>query len=252
MEKFKKFVETIEILRGPNGCPWDKKQTLKSMKGNLLEETYEVIEAIDNDNWEELKSELGDLLLQVVFLSNIAKEKGKFNIEDVIVGIDDKMKRRHPHIFSDLENNLTADEVLRNWEKIKKDEDIHRDRESLLDGIPESFPALLKAEKVQKKVARVGFDWDSYEEIIEKVEEELEELKIEVNNSTNKIEEEMGDLLFTVVNLSRYLKINPELCLDKAVTKFKDRFKYIEEKCDIMDTDREKLNKLWEESKKRD
>ncbi|WP_418964689.1 nucleoside triphosphate pyrophosphohydrolase [Cetobacterium sp.] len=250
MKKFDDFVEIIKKLREPDGCPWDREQTLESLKPHLLEETYEVLEAMD-EGGEKLKGELGDLLLQVVFQSNICEEKGEFKIEDVIDSISEKMIRRHPHVFENDTDIKTSDEVLINWEKIKKEEKEHADRTSILDGVPKGMPALLRAEKLQKKASKIGFDWNEIHGVIDKVEEEIDELRDEVMvGNEEKAKEELGDLFFALVNLSRHLGVNPELCLNAASDKFEKRFRYVETHCNLKEATLEEMDKVWEESKK--
>lgn len=251
MKEFNEFVETIKKLRSPEGCPWDREQTMESLKPYLLEESYEVIDAMEKGG-EELKGELGDLLLQIVFQSIIAEEKKEFTIKDVVEKINEKMIRRHPHVFQDKNIAKNTEEVLVNWEKIKKEEKEHKDRKSILDGIPKSFPALLRAEKLQKKASKVGFDWKKVDDVKEKVVEEIEEFLMELEkNSREKMEEELGDLMFSLVNLARHLKINPEICLNKASDKFEKRFKYVEEKCDFSKkVEIDEMEKYWNEAKK--
>lgn len=249
MRKFQDFVEIIEILRGPNGCPWDREQTLESLKPYLLEEAYEVMEAMD-DGGNNLKGELGDLLLQIVFQSSISKEKNEFTVDDVIDSICEKMIRRHPHVFGDLSNDITTDEVLVNWEEIKSKEKEHEERKSILDGIPKGLPALSRAEKIQKKVSKEGFDWNNIKDVLGKVKEEIIELEDEINlNNYEKMEEELGDLYFSIVNLSRHLKINSELALNKANKKFEKRFRYVEKNCNLKESSLEKMEELWKEAK---
>ena len=250
MRNLEKLVDIIEKLRGPNGCPWDREQTLQTLKPYLLEETYEVLEAMD-EGGEKLKGELGDLLLQIVLQSSISKENGEFTIEDVIESISQKMIRRHPHVFKKRDSEIKTEEVLINWEKIKRKEKEHEERKSILDGVPSNFPALLRAEKLQKKASKVGFDWSKKEDVMIKLEEELEELKEEIKaKNSNKIEEELGDVFFTLVNLARHLKINPEICLNKASNKFEKRVRHIEKNCEIENTTLEIMNKFWDEVKK--
>ncbi len=250
MKKFDKLVEIIKKLREPNGCPWDREQTLESLKPHLLEETYEVLEAMD-EGGEKLKGELGDLLLQIVFQSNICEEKGEFKIDDVIDSISEKMIRRHPHVFGKKVEIKTSDEVLVNWEKIKKEEKEHVERASILDGVPKGMPALLRAEKLQKKASKVGFDWSEVHGVIDKVEEEIGELRHEImSGDEEKAKEELGDLFFALVNLSRHLGVNPELCLNEASNKFERRFRYVEKNCDLEEATLEQMDRLWEESKK--
>ncbi|MGL4977749.1 MAG: nucleoside triphosphate pyrophosphohydrolase [Cetobacterium sp.] len=250
MQKFDELIQIIKKLRAPDGCPWDREQTLETLKPHLLEETYEVLEAMDKGG-NELMGELGDLLLQVVFQSNICEEKGEFSIEDVVQSISEKMIRRHPHVFGGLTDIKTSEEVLVNWDKIKKTEKEHKDRASILDGVPKGLPALLKAEKIQKKVSKVGFDWPEIYGVLDKVEEEINELRDEIVAGNKKMaEEELGDLFFALVNLSRHLEINPEVCLNLASDKFEKRFRYVEGKCDFENTTLEELDELWKEAKK--
>lgn len=249
MKEFDRLVEIMEILRGENGCEWDKKQTIHSLKEYLLEETYETLEAMENGG-EGLKGELGDLLLNIVFQAQISKEQKQFEIEDVLTHINEKLIRRHPHIF-ESEKKLTPEEVKVQWDKIKKDEKEHRHRKSILDGIPKNFPPQLKSEKIIKKVTAVGFSWDSYEGVLKKIEEELEELKVELKNrEKEKIGDELGNLLFSVINLSNYLGYNSSELLERTNKKFEKRFRYIEEKCDIESSDIETMEKYWQEAKK--
>ncbi len=233
MKEMKKVLEIMEILRGENGCNWDKKQTHESLLPYVIEETYEVVDALEKKDFDSLKEELGDLLFQIVFHSQLAKEAGKFEFIDILESLSQKLISRHPHVFGNPEN-LTSEEVLENWDKLKAKENLIKgvQLESILDGIPRSLPALAKAEKLQQKAAKVGFDWQRPEEIVEKIEEELEELKQELNNSKKnfqRVEEELGDLLFAVVNLSRFLKLSSELALRKANEKFELRFKKMEQ-----------------------
>jgi tetrapyrrole methylase family protein / MazG family protein len=256
-QALEKLVKTIETLRGPNGCLWDKEQTHESLKNNLIEETYEVIDAIDSKDSSKLKEELGDLLLHVIFHSNLAKEEKQFDIYDVINGITEKMVHRHPHVFGDTKVKNT-EEILDRWEKTKFKE--KTSRKSITDGIPNHFPALLKANKLQKKVAKVGFNWKVIDDVIKKIEEELEEVK-EAHNEKYAIEtikEEIGDLLFATVNFARFLNICPEEALNTTIDKFKKRFAYIEKNIkpkynkDIFNADLDEMENLWNEAKKYD
>ncbi len=246
-----KFEELVNIMRRlRRECPWDKKQTHDSIKAATIEEAYEVIEAIDDKNYEELKGELGDLLLHIVFHSAIAEEAGKFTIDEVIEGISQKLIRRHPHIFG----NVTAEtgkEIERNWETIKLEEG----RSSVLEGIPRVLPELHKAFRIQEKASKVGFDWENKDDVWAKVLEEIDELKkAEKEKNKEQIENEIGDLFFSLVNYARFLGINPENALRKTNEKFIKRFQYIEKRLKesgkkITDSNLEEMDKYWEESK---
>ena len=246
--------EILEVLRSPKGCPWDREQTHSSLKTSLLEETYEVLEALELENMDLLCEELGDLLLQIVFHSQIAKENYHFSLKNVLKSINEKMIRRHPHVFADKIVNNTS-EVLHNWEQIKMKEKSskHNAPKGLLDNITKTLPALMQAAKVQEKAARVGFDWDDISEVWDKLLEEVNELK-EAKNDEEK-SEELGDVLFAVVNLSRFMKVDSEVALLKTVQKFKRRFKYIEKQVelsgkDITEFSLTELDAFWEEAKK--
>ena len=231
-------------------CPWDRKQTYESLKKYLIEETYEVIDAIDKKDWEALKEELGDLLLQPVFHATIAEEEGKFNIDDVVDHLCKKLIERHPHVFGE-EEAKTAEEVLKNWEKRKLEK-----RSSVLEGVPKHLPALMRAEKLQKKAAKVGFDWRNIEEVKEKVNEEWNEFQKAIESGNKgEIEHEFGDLLFALVNLARFLNIDPEEALQKANERFIKRFSYVERKVKESGKPWEEftlgeLNRFWEEAKR--
>jgi len=254
------FVGLVEImarLRGEGGCPWDREQTPETIKPYLIEETYEVLEAIDEQDPEKLKEELGDLMLQVVFHARMAEETGAFAIGDVLAAINDKLVRRHPHVFGDRKAE-TAQEVLFNWEQIKQTE---RRREkgqaSLLDGVPREMPALLRAHRLQEKASRVGFDWKEAQEVFRKVEEELAELRAAMEGqAADRVEAELGDLLFALVNLSRFLAVNPEEALRKTIARFIARFRYIEEELarrgrSLRQATLEEMDALWAEAKER-
>lgn len=250
---FLKLVEIMEKLRGPEGCPWDKKQTTSSLKPYLLEETYEVLEAIDENSPISLKEELGDLLFQIIFHSQIAKEKNDFNLAEVCEEISKKLIRRHPHVFSG-EKVASLEEISRNWEKIKAEEK-QNSQKSILSEIPPSLPSLLRAYKIGKKVSYVGFDWKDATGVLEKFQEEWKELQeaIEKENP-QEIEDEFGDVLFTLSNLSRFLKINPEEALRRACKKFERRFIYLEEKIrlqnkELQSCSLEEMEKFWSEAK---
>ena len=225
MNELYKLVEVMKKLRSPGGCPWDREQTHETLKPYLLEETYEVLSAIDMHDDDELKEELGDLLLQIVFHAQLADEEHRFSIDDVAESIVQKLIRRHPHVFGEIKVN-GSEEVLQNWEKIKKGEG----KKSALDGVPSSLPALLKARRVQEKAKRVGFDWDNARGAFEKVVEEIHELKHAIDEAkTENVEEEIGDLLFSLVNVSRFVGVDAEDALRKTIQKFMARFQYIEE-----------------------
>ena len=248
MNNFNKLIKIVKTLRSPNGCDWDKEQTHESLTPYLLEETYEVIEAIDNKNYDALKEELGDLMLHVIFQADLAAEKNKFSIEDSIDSINKKLINRHPHIFGDKKNkNLQKG----NWESQKQKE---KKRDSILDGVPISLPALLKARRIQEKAASVGFDWDKKEQVFNKIEEEINELK-EALSTNIGIEEELGDVLFTIVNLSRHLNLDPEKTLKLSIEKFSRRFKSIEKelkekKIKMENLSLNELDEIWNKNKK--
>lgn len=247
--KFNEFVDIVKRLR--KECPWDKEQSNDSIKAATLEEAYEVVHAIDDNDFDELKKELGDLLLHVVFHTIIAEESGHFTIDEVINSISEKMIRRHPHIFSDVEVNNSND-VKKNWETIK----LAEGRSSVLDGLPSAMPALLRAHRMQEKASKVGFDWNNKKDVWDKVVEEINELQeIEDTVLQDKIEEEFGDILFALTNYSRFLNINPENALRKACNKFEKRFRFIEQKLDdkgshITKSNLEEMETYWNESKR--
>ncbi len=254
-KQFDKLVKIMKQLRGKNGCPWDRKQNFKSLRMNVIEEAYETVDAINKKNFKKLKEELGDLLLQVVFLSEIAEEKNKFNVNDVIKEVSDKLIRRHPHIFGNIKVH-SASEVLSNWEEIKHKEKSKKEQKYILNDIPEILPALLKAYKTQNKAKRFGFSWKDVNEAIKKFKEEEKEFLTAIkNNKKSKIEEEFGDLLFSLVNIGIYYKINPEESLNKSIKKFKNRFNKLEnilkrKKINLKDLSYTEKLKLWKEIKK--
>ena len=255
MSSFKELKEIMKILLGPGGCPWDREQTHESLKPYLIEEAYEAVEAIDSGSDEHLAEELGDVLLQVVFHASLAERDGRFTIDDVVRGIIDKLKRRHPHVFGDVVAE-DSDQVIRNWEEIKRREKReHREGGSVLDGLPKDLPALIKARRIQEKVSRVGFDWERSEEVMLKIEEELNELKeASMNDDREAIEEELGDLLFAVANLARFVSLCPEDALKKTIDKFRKRFQYIERElpkrgAKLGEASLEEMDSLWEEVK---
>ena len=256
-ELFTELVEIMARLRGENGCPWDREQTSESIKPYLVEETYEVLEAIDEQDPVKLREELGDLMLQIVFHAQMAEEVGSFTLADVLAGINDKLRRRHPHVFGDVKAE-TAQEVLFNWEQIKKAErQKARGQASLLDGVPRELPALLRAHRLQEKASRVGFDWKEAHEVLLKVEEEFAELRTAMQGqAAEEVEAELGDLLFSLVNLSRFLAVNPEEALRKTIARFIARFRYIEEELSrrggsLRQATLQELDALWAEAKTR-
>ena len=228
-EKFQRLVALMARLRGPDGCPWDREQTFDTIKSYLLEETYEVIDAIDRRDWNELAAELGDLQLQVVFFSQMAAEEGHFTIEDVLDGISDKLVRRHPHVFGG-ESAATATQVLKRWNELKAEEKGPQGPGALLDNVPRAVPALLEALQITSRASLVGFDWPSIEGLLEKLDEELREFHEarQDGGGRDRIEEELGDLLFVLVNIARHLKFDQELALRKTNAKFRRRFAAVE------------------------
>jgi XTP/dITP diphosphohydrolase/ATP diphosphatase len=246
-------VAIMARLRGPGGCPWDREQTFDTIKRYTLEETYEVFDAIERRAWPELKDELGDLLLQVLFYAQMAAEAGYFTIEDVAVGLNAKLIRRHPHIFGDVKAEDTAT-VLKNWDEIKREEKKAggADKASLLGDIPRSMPAMMEAGKLGSRAAKVGFDWPDAAGLFEKLDEEIGELGNEIGKpavDSSLVEGELGDLLFTVVNLARHLKVDPESALRTANAKFRRRFEAMEREVGGQDALKsrtpEELEELW-------
>jgi len=221
-EKFEELINVVAKLRAPDGCVWDREQTHESITHGFVEELYEFIEAVEDKDVKTMKEELGDLCLHVVFQVQIAKEEGEFDMAEVLDGIIKKLIRRHPHVFSDAKVK-NSKEVIQNWEEIKKGE--KEERKSVVDGIPRHLPALSKAHKLQKKVKKVGFDWENIEDVLLKVEEELKELREAIKEKDKEhITEELGDLLFSVVNVSRFVDVQPEQALHGTVKKFMNRF----------------------------
>ena len=248
------LINIMSALRGEKGCPWDREQTMESLKPFIVEEAYEVLEAIDEKNPEDVKEELGDLLFQIVFQCQIAKEKGDFDMADVIEKIGKKMIARHPHVFGDADYKTSA-EVLVHWEAQKKREG--KQRESLLEGVPRTLPSLLRAHRLQDRAARVGFDWDKVGDVMKKLDEEIGEFKeaMEKNNE-DAIEEELGDVLFMLVNISRFIGVNPEDALRKTISKFISRFRYIEMAAadsgrTLSDMTLAEMDALWDEAKEK-
>ena len=246
---FKRLLDIMDELR--EKCPWDKKQTLESLRKLTIEETYELADAIVENDLDELKGEIGDIMLHMVFYSKIADEKGAFDITDVLNGICDKLVHRHPHIYGDVEV-ADEEEVKANWEQLK----LKEGKTSVLQGVPKSLPAMVKANRIQEKARGVGFDWDNKEQVWAKVQEELDELKVEVdaNADINRIEDEMGDVLFSVINYARFIDIDPETALERTNKKFIKRFQFLESKVKEQGKELSKMtlgemDVLWEEAK---
>src|SRR5436190_1469143 len=289
-ERFERAVSIMARLRGPGGCPWDREQTFDSIKPYTLEEAYEVVEAIDNRDWDELPGELGDLLLQVLFYSQMAHEDSRFSIDDVLDRLSNKLVHRHPHVFGDVTAETSAD-VLRNWETIKAEEKKRleagggktaqpQNPDSALAGVSSSMPALLEAHKLSSRAAHVGFDWPQIEGLFDKLEEETAELKTELKNIPtsfgvsakgvagsgkvavpehvhHRLEEEVGDLFFVIVNIARYLSLDPESSLKKTNRKFKRRFQWMEERLRAsgrtpQQATLDELETLWQKAKQQE
>ena len=254
-EQLTKLIETFKSLRDPkNGCAWDKEQTFKSIASCSIEEAYEVADAIEREDFQALKSELGDLLFQVVFHAEMADEKELFDLTDVITELNDKLIRRHPHVFSN-KSAISANESLSIWENIKAEERKELKYSSLMDDVPKNLPSLIRAKKLQKRAARIGFDWLESKQVMAKIEEEVQELQIEhdVNNKAN-ISEEIGDILFTIVNLSRHFDLDPEDIMRKSNLKFENRFRAMENyaernKISLENMNLEELESIWQKIK---
>lgn len=253
-----KLIVVMKLLRDKEkGCPWDLEQNFQTIAKCTLEEAYETVDAIERNDMEDLKEELGDLLLQVVFHAQMADEEGLFNFDDVAAIITEKMVRRHPHIFGDVDAD-TADKVLQNWEEIKKQERKDKKQDtSILDNLPHAFPSLLRAEKIHKRVVKEGFDWDDQSGMLDKIEEEINELKVEIKQKNNaNIEEEFGDLLFMMTRFGMSLDVSPEEALRKANMKFEKRFRLLEQfiqedNLSMKDMDINQLNAYWDKAKKK-
>src|SRR5215467_14427543 len=263
-KRFEKLVEIMSTLRGPNGCPWDKEQDFNSLKPMLVEEVYEVLEAIDLKDFDAVAEELGDLLLHIVFQAQLGKEDQTFDINTVIQKISDKLVRRHPHVFANQSAGTSA-EVIKNWEAIKAQEKAEKlnkrspQQRSLLEGIPSKLPAIHEAHQISARAARVGFDWPDIEGVFEKLQEEVLELKEVIAEDAgdpkrDRIEDEIGDLLFVIVNIARYLKIDSESALKRANRKFKSRFQWMENELTrqgrtIEETNLDEMEALWQRAK---
>ncbi|MBS3818613.1 nucleoside triphosphate pyrophosphohydrolase [bacterium] len=250
-EKFKRLVEIMDILRSDEGCPWDKAQDEKSITNYFLEEVYEAVEALEKEEVSSVAEELGDVLMEIVFLARIFEEKGEFNIGEVLEGINQKMVRRHPHVFGSKQVK-DAGEVSSEWEKQKREE---KERGSLLEGISKSSPALFTAFKMGALVSSYGFDWKQVSEVLNKAQEEMDEMEKAIpTQNREQISQEIGDMLFSLVQLSRHLNINPELALRQTNQKFIRRFQYIEKKLkekgkSLAESNLEEMDRIWEESK---
>ena len=250
--QFEELVKIVSELRAPNGCPWDREQTNQSLLPYFIEEAYELIESVDEKNWKNVKEELGDLLLHVVFQGSIAEQDGKFQLVESLITVNEKLISRHPHVFGDAQ----ADEAFhakQNWEAAKHKE---KGRDSRLDGVPKNLPALVRAQRLQQKASYAGFDWDKVEQVWEKIHEEILELKeAQLSNNKKHIEEEIGDVIFAVVNLARFLDISAENSLRKTNKKFINRFKKVEERIkeqgkEIDDATLEEMDSIWNEAKR--
>lgn len=254
---FEQLRNIMARLRAPDGCPWDREQTHQSIKDCLLEETYEFLEAVESGDPEHMREELGDLLLQVVFHAQMASEAGTFDLDGVIHELSDKLVRRHPHVFGTTEVS-GSDEVVVNWEAIKNTEAGKESRKSRMDGIPNTYPALLRAKKLQVRAAKDGFDWPSPEPVWEKLDEETREVHEAIaEGDADHLEDEIGDLLFVAVNLARKLSVDPEIALQRANRKFESRYRRMESLIEaqgqkLSDLDLEAQDKLWDEAKRQE
>ncbi|MBN1116986.1 MAG: nucleoside triphosphate pyrophosphohydrolase [Bacteroidales bacterium] len=252
LKSFEKLLNIMDELR--EKCPWDREQTFESIRNLTIEETYELADAIIKENKTEIRKELGDLLLHIVFYAKIGSETNDFDIKDVIDGLCDKLIFRHPHVFGNVDVNGSSETVKENWEELKQKEG----NKSVLSGVPSGLPALVKANRVQEKVRAVGFDWDFKEQIWDKVNEELNELKVEIDaNDQEKTEKEFGDLLFSVVNAARLYGVDPETALERTNLKFIKRFEYLEKNTikkgkSLRQMNLDEMNEIWEEAKKYD
>lgn len=255
LESFQRLLDIMDRLRVE--CPWDKKQTIESLRHLTIEEVFELSQAIVDEDYQDVKKELGDIIMHIVFYSRIAQDRSLFTIDDVINGICEKLIVRHPHVFGDT-SVKNAEEVADNWEKIKLTKERNR---SVLGGVPDALPELVKAYRMQEKAAGVGFDWDNKEQVWEKVEEEIKELKDEIEGreqgtgSGERVTEEFGDLMFALVNYSRFIKVNPMDALEIANKKFRSRFAFVEEEAEkkgksLVDMTLDEMNELWEQAKR--
>ncbi len=248
LEAFGRLLKIMDELRIK--CPWDRKQTIESLRYLTIEETYELADAILEGDMNEIKGELGDLMLHLVFYSKIASETNDFDIEDVLHTVCDKLVERHPHVYGDVSVD-SEEEVKRNWEKIK----LKSGKKSVLDGVPKSLPAMVKATRIQEKARGVGFDWDNKEQVLSKVKEEIQELALEIDSNSDNIEDEFGDVLFSIINYARFVNIDPEMALEKTNKKFIKRFNYLEQESkkdgkDITQMTLAEMDEYWNRAKK--
>ena len=254
LNSLSKLIKITDTLMGEDGCPWDKVQTRESLKPYLIEETYEVLDALDANDPEKIKDELGDLLYQILFHSKISSLKGEFNFRDVINNLSEKMVRRHPHVFKEGELN-TPDQVVKQWEEIKRNEKNQANQKSILDNIPKNLPSLLRAQKLQKKAAKEGFDWDQISDVFDKLDEEIVEFKEAVlKKKSADIQNEIGDIIFVITNIAKCYKIDAEEALRSTNNKFIKRFQYIEQKIEekgktLKDSPLEEMERYWQEAK---
>src|SRR6202050_3011497 len=255
--KFQKLVEIMSRLRAPGGCPWDREQTLDLIKPYTLEETYEVLDAVDRRDWDELRAELGDLILQAVFFAQMASEEKRFDIGDSLDAINEKLVRRHPHVFAD-ESAQTGEDVKKRWDEIKAEERKLKAEapQGLLASVPRALPALVEAQQITSRAARAGFDWSNADEVLAKLDEErLEFADARERGTQDQIEDELGDLLFVLVNLARFVRVDPEQALRRTNTKFRERFGHVERRLaaqgrTVNGTPIEELEALWQEAKR--
>ena len=253
-DAFIKLLEVLRRLRAPGGCSWDQKQTSESLIPYLLEETYEIIEAIEEQDVETLKEELGDLSLHILFQAELAQESGKFDISDSLLHISEKLIRRHPQVFDNNNSKHSTDDINKSWEAAKQKE---KQRNNILDGVPKNLPALIRARRIQEKASNVGFDWNELSPVLDKIDEEMIELKDAVAmKDPENIKDEMGDVLFSLVNLSRFLDINPEHALRMTISKFETRFSEVEKELkkkgkSLIDSTLEEMDEIWNSVKKK-
>ena len=256
LNSLSKLIKITETLMGDDGCPWDKVQTRESLKPYLVEETYEVLEALDTNDPEKIKDELGDLLYQILFHSKISSLKGEFDFRDVIDNLSKKMVRRHPHVFKGEKLN-TPDQVIGQWEEIKKKENNKANQKSILDSIPINLPSLIRAQKLQKKAAKEGFDWEQINDVFDKLDEEIKEFKEAVlKKNPADIQSEIGDIIFVITNIAKFYNVDAEEALRSTNNKFIKRFQYIEQKIEgkgktLKDCPLEEMERYWQEAKNR-